>query len=86
MSLCRLSHATFVYEELPARARSAPEKKPVYDCDLCGKSFEGQPASSGLLLWMRGTEMRIEEPPLCEGCAARVTAGALYQWALDDEE
>jgi hypothetical protein len=86
MSLCRLSRATSVYEELPARARSAPEKEQNYDCDLCGKSYVGQPAGSGLFLWKRGTEMRIEEPPLCEGCAVRVTAGALYQWALDDEE
>ena len=86
MSLCRLSHATSVYEELPARVRSIPEKDRQYDCDVCGKTFDGRPAGSGLFLWMRGAEMRVEEPPLCEGCAARVTAGALYQWALDDDE
>ena len=86
MSLCRLSHAPFVYEEIPARLRSVPEKESKFDCDLCGQSFEGKPAGSGLFLWSRGTELRFEEPPLCEGCSARVTAGALYQWVLDEEE
>ena len=86
MSLCRVTHTPIVYEEIPARLRSATEKKQEYECDLCGKTFEGQPGGSGLLLWTRGTELRFEEPPLCEECAARVTAGALYQWALEDEE
>jgi hypothetical protein len=86
MSLCRQSRATSVYEELPARSRTSSEKDQQYDCDLCGKTFEGQPVGSGLLLWTRGTELRVEEPPLCERCAARVTASALYQWALDEEE
>ena len=86
MSLCRLSHTPFVYEEIPARARSVAEKKQQFECDLCGESFEGQPAGSGLLLWTRGTEVRYEEPPLCEACAQKVTAGALFQWALEDEE
>jgi len=75
-----------VYEEIPARLRTAAEKKPEYECDLCRKSFDGPPAGSGLFLWTRGTELRFEEPPLCEECAAHVTMGALYQWALEDEE
>jgi hypothetical protein len=86
MSLGRLSYTPFVYEEIPARVRSAGEKGPSFECDLCGQSFEGQPAGSGLLIWSRGSERRFEEPPLCEECAARVTAGALYQWAIDEEE
>ncbi len=86
MSLCRQIRATSVYEELPVCPRGPSEKDQIYDCDLCGKTFEGQPAGSGLLLWTRGTEMRIEEPPLCERCAARVTGNALYQWAIDDDE
>jgi hypothetical protein len=75
-----------VYEELPVRVRSATEKGPEYVCDLCGKKFDGQPSGSGLFLWTRGAELRIEEPPLCEPCAARVTMHALYQWSQDDEE
>lgn len=86
MSLCRLSRTPIVYEEIPARLRSVPEKEVSFDCDLCGKQFEGQPAGSGLLLWSRGTELRFEEPPLCQDCAARITVGALYQWAMDEEE
>ena len=86
MSLCRLTRTPFVYEEIPARTRIAAEKKQEFECDMCGQSFEGQPAGSGLFLWTRGTELRFEEPPLCEDCAARVTAGALFQWALEDEE
>ncbi len=86
MSLCRESRATSVYEELPARSRGNSEKDQRYECDLCGKDFEGQPAGSGLFIWTRGTELRIEEPPLCERCATRVTASALFQWAIDEDE
>ncbi len=86
MSLSRQTRATFVYEEIPVRVRSTSEKEQRFDCDLCGHSFEGQPAGSGLFMWRRGSELRIEEPPLCEACAARITAGALYQWAVDEEE
>ena len=57
-----------------------------FTCDLCGKSIEGSPSGSGLLLWHRGDEMRIDEPPLCERCASRVTIGAAVKWALEGEE
>ena len=86
MSLCRATHTPIVYEEIPARLRNPAEKKPEFDCDLCGETFDGPPAGSGLFLWTRGTEIRFEEPPLCEECAGRVTVGALFQWALEDEE
>lgn len=81
-----MTHTPIVYEENPARLRTAAEKKKEFECDLCGQTFEGEPGGSGLLLWTRGTELRVEEPPLCDDCAARVTAGALFQWALEDEE
>ncbi|HET9956748.1 MAG TPA: hypothetical protein VFQ61_19770 [Polyangiaceae bacterium] len=57
-----------------------------YECDVCGRRFEGEPASSGLFIWSRGDERRYEEPPLCEECADRVTLGALYTFDFDDED
>jgi hypothetical protein len=57
-----------------------------YECDACGKSFQGEPAGAGLFLWTRGDEVRYEEPPLCEACAAEITVGALLKWEAEDEE
>lgn len=86
MSLCRLSHAPIVYEEQPVRTRTTPESQRQFECDICGETFEGRPAGSGLFMWHRGDEMRFEQPPLCEDCANRITIGALFQWSQDDEE
>jgi len=57
-----------------------------FDCDVCGRHFDGEPASSGLFLWCRGDEIRYEEPPLCEECASKVTLGALLTFEIDGEE
>lgn len=59
----------------------------AYECDLCGASFTGRPAGSGLLMWSRGDEMRFEEPPLCESCGEQLVLGALFNWSqgFDDE-
>lgn len=57
-----------------------------YECDQCGKWFDGEPAGAGLFLWTRGDEVRYEEPPLCETCAAEITVGALVKWESEDEE
>jgi hypothetical protein len=57
-----------------------------YECDACGKSFEGEPAGAGLFLWTRGDEVRYEEPPLCELCAQEIAVGALLKWDAEDEE
>jgi hypothetical protein len=86
MALCRLSHSPVVYEELPVRARGTTDKGPQFECDVCGKTFDGRPYGSGLFLWHRGQEMRFEEPPLCEECATRVTMGALFHWSQDEED
>ncbi len=59
---------------------------PSYECDACGRSFEGPPGGSGLLVWTRGTEVRYEEPPLCDKCASKITIGALMKWYVDEEE
>lgn len=66
-------------------AEDAP-KAPGYECDACGKRFEGTPGGSGLLVWTRGSEVRYEEPPLCDECASEITIGALMKWDVDDEE
>jgi hypothetical protein len=73
--------------ETPGPGR-ATERRAVagFQCDVCGKRFEGQPESSGLLLWTRGEEVRYEEPPLCGDCAARITLGALSIFQTDEEE
>jgi hypothetical protein len=89
---------TTYYEELSPRATSGTEgategatvsdgsSATTYHCDLCDKTCEGQPSGKGLLLWWRGTEMRYDEPPLCEECSSRITLGAMSKWALEDEE
>jgi hypothetical protein len=58
----------------------------TWDCDACGRAFEGTPGGSGLLVWTRGDDVRYEEPPLCEECASEITIGALIKWELDEEE
>jgi hypothetical protein len=57
-----------------------------YDCDVCGKHFEGEPAGAGLFMWTRGEEVRFEEPPLCPECADSVTQGALSRFETEAEE
>jgi hypothetical protein len=57
-----------------------------FECDHCGKSFEGEPGGAGLLVWTRGEEVRLEEPPLCEDCASSITIGALLKWNAEAEE
>jgi hypothetical protein len=57
-----------------------------YECDHCGRTFEGVPGGAGLLLWTRGEEVRYEEPPLCEDCASQITVGALLKWEVEEEE
>lgn len=66
--------------------RSEARTQRQYECDVCGMSFEGEPASSGLFLWTRGEEVRYEEPPLCEECASKVTLGALASFEDEEEE
>lgn len=83
---CRSNHSA---QLKPARfATCLNEEQPGqrYECDLCGRRIEGLPAGSGLLLWHRGDEMRIEQPPLCDKCAARITIGAVVKWATEGDE
>ena len=61
-------------------------QKRTFRCDHCDKTFDGDPAGSGLLVWTRGEEVRYEEPPLCEECASNITVGALLKWDVEEEE
>lgn len=70
---------------VPLRA-SEPREGQGFECDVCGKHFTGEPASSGLFMWSRGDEIRYEEPPLCEECASKVTLGALITFEIEGEE
>ena len=72
---------------LRSRGDSSPEEnRTSYECDHCGRAFDGIPGGSGLLLWTRGDEVRYEEPPLCEECAAKISVGALLRWEVEEEE
>jgi len=62
------------------------ENRTTYECDHCGRAFEGIPGGSGLLIWTRGDEVRYEEPPLCDECAAKISVGALLRWEVEEEE
>ena len=64
----------------------ASPRNPTYECDGCGRQFDGTPDGSGLFVWTRGEETRYEEPPLCNDCAQRITMGALLKWSLEEEE
>ncbi len=57
-----------------------------YECDACGKSFEGRPGGAGLFVWTRGEEVRYEEPPLCDDCGERIALGAVLKWISEEEE
>lgn len=90
----RVPFVTAVYEErvtsppvqYAASGEPEPELRKHFECDLCGLDCEGTPSGSGLLLWSRGDELRIDEPPLCEECASRITIGAVVKWASEGEE
>jgi hypothetical protein len=86
MGLSQVLRATVIYEESAVTAGRTRLPEAQFQCDMCGESFAGPPAGSGLLLWTRGNEVRYDEPPLCEHCAGRVTIGALMQWMADEEE
>ena len=49
-------------------------------CHLCDNTIEGEPVATGLFMWTRGNETRVEEPPLCAGCAAAIGMTAVARW------
>jgi hypothetical protein len=82
----RASAASLVEQDDPSGTlgRGARQGR-KYECDACGKSFDGEPAGAGLFLWTRGEEVRYEEPPLCADCASEITVGALLKWEAEDQ-
>lgn len=72
------------------RPSAAPEvhsaSEGPFVCDACDEVIEGEPAGSGLYVWTRGDEVRIEEPPLCASCATAIGVTALAQWSVEEEE
>jgi hypothetical protein len=72
--------------DVPERSRTFGAR-PVqaFECDACGKRFEGEPAGHGLYVWTRGDETRYEEPPLCESCANAIGLTALALWELEED-
>lgn len=57
-------------------------------CSVCDAEIIGEPASSGLLMWTRGDDVRYDEPPICSDCAKTLNVTAFARWSvdLDDEE
>ena len=82
----RAAAAVLAQDEAPSELAPGAERQKSYECDACGRSFEGEPAGAGLFLWTRGDEVRYEEPPLCEDCASEITVGALVKWDAEDDE
>ncbi len=54
-------------------------------CNLCDRPIKGRPTATGLLLWSRGEELHVDEPPLCPNCAATISVTALASWQFEDE-
>jgi hypothetical protein len=69
-------------------------------CDACGERLDpadpealagGRSAAygvagSGMYLWARGGELRIEAAPLCPSCASAIGMTALARWEIEEEE
>lgn len=54
-------------------------------CDACGQLVIGEPAGHGAYLFLRGTEVRREDAPLCELCALAISAAAFSQTEIEEE-
>lgn len=85
MSASRMEPCRAQPVELEESADERPAPR-TYECDACGRHFEGAPGGAGLLVWTRGEDVRYEEPPLCEECASEITIGALMKWELEQDE
>jgi hypothetical protein len=86
MSQPRVSVRETALNEAEDETLGEPVAPRTYECDHCGRSFEGTPEGSGLFIWTRGDEVRYEEPPLCEECAKKLAIGAFMSWDVEEEE
>jgi hypothetical protein len=64
-------------------------------CDACGATLlTDEPdalggygvAGSGMYMWTRGDEVRVESAPLCPSCASAIGMTALARWGIEEEE
>ena len=65
---------------------SASHPYAILFCHACDTLIEGEPAGSGLYVFVRGGEVHYEEPPLCERCSLAIGVTALVRWAEEEEE
>ncbi|NUO48253.1 MAG: hypothetical protein HOV80_05270 [Polyangiaceae bacterium] len=80
---------SFVADEMAMAALSPLTKKEEpseQHCDACDARIEGEPGGKGLFYWFRGEEVRFDEPPLCDDCAAAITHAANRAWDIEEEE
>ncbi|MCC7536860.1 MAG: hypothetical protein IT379_11630 [Deltaproteobacteria bacterium] len=55
-------------------------------CHACGATIEGEPAGRGILVFPRGDDLYVDEPPLCSRCALAVGMTAMARWIEEEEE
>jgi hypothetical protein len=62
-------------------------------CDACGAGLDegGEDdgfgvAGSGVYMWTRGDDVRLENAPLCPACASAIGMTALARWEIEEEE
>ena len=73
-----LVHAFFADEVAMSKARESAARAIDHHCDACETLIDDEHDmnGSGLYVWSRGDELRIEEPLLCASCA---TAGSMIR-------
>ena len=77
---------SYAIDNVAMAALSAPPDEPTR-CSVCDDVVaEGEPIASGLMLWSRGDELRIDEPPMCGGCAATIGISLFARWTSGEEE
>jgi len=55
-------------------------------CHGCDRPLEGEPAGRGLLVFPRGDDFLVEEPPLCARCAHAIGMMALWRFEAEEDE
>jgi hypothetical protein len=69
------------------------EPAPAMRCDACGVAMGGHEegdgngiSGRGVYLWLRGSEVHLEDAPLCASCASAIGMTALARWEIEEEE
>lgn len=69
---------------VPPGVSAMNDDRPI--CHACDTPIEGEPASRGFLLFLRGDRTHIERPPLCERCAHAIGITAMWRYWLEEDE